>query len=151
MKTKQYGCLLPNEEIIIEDGLKKIIDINVGDTVMTHTGEFVKVTKIWNFNKPVYYVTFINGEHIECSNTHRLLVNKSKIDKESSWKTIQELHDGDVIYMVNIVNETGIIQYKSMKISRIFKSGNDDTPVCDLTVEGSNTYISANGVINHSF
>ena len=105
MKTNlNGGCLLPNEEIIVKNRLVLMSEIKVGDKVLSHDGDYHVVTHVWNFEKPTYYVSFSNGDHIECSNTHRFLVNKNKIDKESSWKTAEELHDGDEIFTMSIIN-----------------------------------------------
>lgn len=149
INNNRFGCLLPNEEVITYAGLKKMIDVEIDDKIMTVDGSYHLVTKIWQFTKPVYYISFNNGEHIECSNTHRFLVNKSKMDKEPSWKTAEELHDGDEVYFISIINNTAAIQFKRVKISRMFKSG--ECPVYDLTIKDSLTYITANGIINHSF
>lgn len=149
INKQKFGCLLPYEEVIIEDGLKQIAFVKPGDKILGHDGLYHEVDQQWNFEKPVYYVSLSNGEHIECSNTHRFLINKSKLDKESSWKTIEELHDGDEIIVMSIVNETGNIRYNKVKILRKFKSGNNNL-VYDLTMKDSLTYISANGIINHS-
>ena len=83
INKQNFGCLLPYEEVIIEDGLKQIAFVKPGDKVMGHDGNYYEVDNIWNFEKPVYYVSLSNGEHIECSNTHRFLINKYKMDKES--------------------------------------------------------------------
>lgn len=145
------GCLLPNEEIIIEDGLKVMSDIVVGDKVMSHDGLYHTVENVWHFEKPTYYVSLVNGDHIECANTHRFLVNKSKIDKESSWVTAEQLHDGDEIFSISTVNidPNEKIKFNKVKIARIFKSGINN-PVIDITVEGTHTYVSANGIVNHN-
>jgi hypothetical protein len=42
----EYGaCLLPNTDILVDTGCKKIVDIEIGDKVLTHTGQFKKVIK----------------------------------------------------------------------------------------------------------
>lgn len=143
-----YGCLTPTEEIVVRDGYKMMCDINEGNQVLSHDGEYHKVTKVWHFKKPSYYISFSNGDHLECSNTHRLLINKNKIDKNSSWKTVEELHDGDEVFVMNTINLDDKIKMNRLKISRIFKSGNE-TEVIDLTLKDSCTYVSANGIINH--
>lgn len=153
MNTKNLtgGCLLPNEEIIIEDGIKIMADIEVGDRVLSHDGQFHTVEHVWNFEKPTYYISLANGDHIECSNTHRFLINKTKLEKESSWKTAEELHDGDEIFTMSTINidPNEKIRFNKIKISRIFKTGINN-PVIDITVADTHTYISANGIINHN-
>lgn len=145
------GCLSPNEQIIIKDGLIFMSDIAEGSKVLSHDGEYHVVTRVWHFEKPTYYVSLSNGEHIECSNTHRFLINKNKIDKESSWKTAEELHDGDEIFSMSLVNidPNEKIKFNKLKIARIFKSGINN-PVIDITVKDTHTYISANGIVNHN-
>jgi intein/homing endonuclease len=39
-------CLLPNEDIMTDVGVKKISDIKIGDFVLTHTGTFKKVLQL---------------------------------------------------------------------------------------------------------
>lgn len=145
------GCLVPNEEIILEDSLKMMCDIKEGDKVMSHDGKYHVVEKVWNFEKPTMYLSLSNGEHIECSNTHRFLINKNKIDKESSWKTAEELRDGDEIFSISTVNidPEEKVKFIKNKVSRIFRSGINNK-VIDLTVADTHTYISANGIVNHN-
>lgn len=145
------NCLLPNEEIFVNDGYKEIEDVEVNDTVMSHDGKFYKVTKKFEFTKPTYYFSLSDGQHIECANTHRFLINKTKIDKNSSWKTAEELHDGDEIFAIDIMKtntDEGIVKYTRYKIIRKFHTGTNR--VIDLTIEDSHNYISANGIINHN-
>ena len=53
MKTNlNGGCLLPNEEIIVKDGLVLMSEIKVGDKVLSHDGDYHEVEHVWNFEKP---------------------------------------------------------------------------------------------------
>lgn len=149
---ENFNCLAPNEEIFVNNGeYKAIEDVVEGDTVLSADGEYHKVSKVYKFEKPTYYFTLNDGQHIECSNTHRFLVNKSKINKPIGWKTAEELHDGDEIFGIDVIKsflpDSGM-KFIRYKVVRKFASGTNT--VYDLTVEDSHNYISANGVINHN-
>lgn len=92
------GCLVPTEEIITTNGEKQIKDVNIGDFVLSHDGKFHEVKQTWQFKKPTYIFEYENGETLECSNTHRFLINLERPELETSWKTADELNDGDEIY-----------------------------------------------------
>ena len=151
---KKYNCLAPNEEIFVNGGeYKAIEDVEIGDTVLSTDGQYHKVSKVYTFEKPCYYLSLSDGQHIECSNTHRFLINKTKMNKASSWKTAEELHDGDEIFAIDIFktfnnNEETNIKMSKYKIIRKISSGTNR--VIDLTVDDTHNYISANGLINHN-
>ena len=94
------GCLIPTEEVITKDGYKQIKDIVEGDLVLSHDGKYHKVLSTWNFEKPTYSFEFENSEVIECSNTHRFLVDINHPELETSWKTADELSENDNIYIL---------------------------------------------------
>ena len=64
---------------------------------------------------------------------------------------VEELHDGDEIFTMSIINMdiNEKIKFNKIKIARIFKSGINN-PVIDITVKDTHTYISANGIVNHN-
>ena len=72
------GCFTPDMEVLTKEGKKKIIDIIVGDEVLTHTGNFRKVTSTHTFNKKERLYR-ING--IECTGNHLFYVIDKK-DKQ---------------------------------------------------------------------
>lgn len=94
------GCLTPNTEIFTLGSTKAIKDIVVGDKVLSHDGQYYEVEKVWNFQKPTYTFEYENGENIICSNTHRFLINAEHPELETSWKTADELKEGDEIYIL---------------------------------------------------
>lgn len=94
------GCLIPEERIITESGVKAMKDIVVGDKVLSHDGNYHEVEKVWNFEKPTYTFSFEGDKTITCSNTHRFLIDPSHPDSDASWKTADELMEGDEIYML---------------------------------------------------
>lgn len=75
------GCLLPGTKIIMSNGeVKNIEDIVVGDTVKT-LNEDKPVTHTWNpetlleGEPECYRVTFEDGSYVDCSDSHKFLVN----------------------------------------------------------------------------
>ena len=135
------GCLIPDEKIITNQGIKKMKDIKEGEMVLSHDNEYHLVEKVWNLQKPTYKFEFENNETIECSNIHKFLVDINHPELEASWKIADELSEGDDIYIIN--------NYKTLKIvkkSELLQ--NKD--VIDLTVADTHTYVSKNGIINHN-
>ena len=67
-------CLSENTLIQTKNSVKKIKDIEYGDEVLTHTGEYKKVINIIQTKK--YKKVIINscGKQISCSDNHKLLV-----------------------------------------------------------------------------
>ena len=73
------GCFTPDMSVITKDGLKKICDIKIGDEVLTHTGEFHKVTHVHECQKNEKLVRINN---IECTQNHLFyVVNKNDVGK----------------------------------------------------------------------
>ena len=73
------GCFTPNMHVVIKNGLKKISEIECGDEVLTHTGEYHKVTHVHQFNKKE---KLYNVDGIKCTENHLFyVVNKNDRDK----------------------------------------------------------------------
>ena len=73
------GCFTPDMCVITKNGLKKICEIQIGDMVLTHTGEFHAVTHIHEYQKNE---KLIHINDIECTTNHLFyVVNKNDIEK----------------------------------------------------------------------
>lgn len=100
------GCLVPDEEIIVNKKyssvieVKKIKDVVPGDYVLGYDGLSHEVLQVHNLKKPTYTFKFDNGNEIECSDTHRFLIDKDHPELDSSWKTANELNENDEIYIL---------------------------------------------------
>lgn len=90
------GCLVPEEEIITDDGIKFIKDIKIGDKVLTADGTYQEVLETFKFNKNTIKFEFEDGRTIECSNEHRFLV-ENDFTNEKSWKFAKDLKEDDII------------------------------------------------------
>lgn len=94
------GCLVPTERIITETGIKEIKDIVPGDKVLSYDNEYHLVEEVHNLVKPTYKLEFSENKNIECSNIHKFLINIEHPELDSSWKTADELEEGDEIYIL---------------------------------------------------
>jgi intein/homing endonuclease len=74
------GCVVAGTEIQTPDGLKKVEDFNVGEKVITLSGEQI-VTHVWNPDTledgmpECYEITFEDGYTVTVSDKHKFLVN----------------------------------------------------------------------------
>jgi ATP-dependent DNA helicase len=87
-----YGrCVPPSTPIITLDGIKPISDIKVGDSVLTHTGVFRKVTQLFSrrYTGKLYtFRTLGNFETLTTTEDHPILV----YEKEGvSWRFANEI------------------------------------------------------------
>ena len=71
----QFGKLLANDTpILTRNGWKKHGDLVIGDEVINHNGNFVKVTHIFPKQFANKKITFTNGEEICCHENHEWVV-----------------------------------------------------------------------------
>lgn len=96
------GCLTPDELVItLEHGNIPIKDIKIGDHVLSHDGEWHIIEKTWEYEKPTYTFNFENCA-MTCSNNHRFLIDPAAPEREESWKTADELNEGDEVYQIEL-------------------------------------------------
>lgn len=86
------GCLLPNQEIITDNGAVNIEDIKPFDNVLTHKGRFKKVlmTSISKYSGKIYHI-YLTGvkKPISITSEHPVLIrdNNNKI----SWNKAEDI------------------------------------------------------------
>lgn len=83
LKDLRYGkiliytdadCLEENTIVVTKSGNKPISEIDYTDEVLTHTGEYKKVNNIISKEISKYIKITVNGDTIECSEDHKLVV-----------------------------------------------------------------------------
>lgn len=67
------GCFTKNNKVLTKNGLKCIADIEEGEEVLTHTGEYEKVTTKFIYK---HHKNFIKINNIECTPNHKFYVIK---------------------------------------------------------------------------
>lgn len=146
------GCILPEEKIYTETGLKQIKDVAVGEKVLTADGTYQSVLEKFEYHKEVLIVKLANRKELTCSLTHRFLIDKD-FHKEESWKTAETLKPGEKIY---IYENGNLVEDEVYSIKGIFNTRRNHLPVfrkmnvVDLCVENNHCYITENGIINHN-
>jgi len=108
-----HACFHPNTYINTENGHTTIDKINIGDNVLTHTGEYKKVTKIMKtlVNEKLINLKNSLGSDVLVTKNHPFLTkeysNQYKLKeikrynsyfKDTIWKNIENLNTGDILY-----------------------------------------------------
>lgn len=84
------SCVPANTRLLTWDGYKRIVDIKVGDKVLTHEGTYQEVTDcIDNGVKPTYKVTLSNGMTLTCTSNHPFYTTEG-------WVRCEDLKVNDV-------------------------------------------------------
>jgi formate hydrogenlyase subunit 6/NADH:ubiquinone oxidoreductase subunit I len=69
-------CISPETPVMTNPGLKQISEITIGDLLLTHTGDYKPVTKVWDmqYTGPLYKI-FVYGkpEPLVCTSDHPVL------------------------------------------------------------------------------
>lgn len=121
-------CLLPDEDIMTNNGVKKISDIKIGDYVLTHTGTFKKVLQLHKrkYSGDVFKIT----PRRLCLGVN--LTENHKIFTEDGEKRADELKlDDKLIYP--IIKKTKDVDF--IKISDFHKEKTHKTKTKGLTSE----------------
>lgn len=132
------GCVVKGTEIQTPNGLKKVEDFKVGDTVNTLSGK-QKVTHTWNPDTlengmpECYEIEFEDGYKVICSNKHKFLI-------DGKWIETKDLTPD--------IDCTTLSKDVKMKIKSITNVGK--IPVYDLSVEEVEHYVLKNGVVTHN-
>lgn len=96
----EFGaCESPDTLIVTDKGVKKIVDIDIGDMVLTHKGRFRPVTKKLfrkYDNKIVDFKTYGYNQNQLVTPNHPFYIN----NKEGEWMPLGELEDK--VYLSNL-------------------------------------------------
>ena len=142
------GCFTPDMCVITKDCLKKICEIQIGDEVLTHTGEFHKVTHVHEYQKNE---KLIRINDIECTTNHLFYVVNQKdfqnlrnqdVSKYAYWVPSNEI-DKEKHYLIKKDGETRLCVIENIEYFDY------NGKVYDLTVDTDETY-NINGIIVHN-
>ena len=93
-----YGrCLPPDTPITTLEGIKLLSDIRLGDRVLTHTGKFRLVTRLFRRNYTGKLFTFRtrgNPSPLTTTEDHPILVYK---DGETTWSFANEISESELL------------------------------------------------------
>lgn len=102
------SCFLADTEVLtINEGIKKIQDVKIGDEVVTHTGNVQKVLQLHKNklgDRNIYKLKVTKTKDIYVTGNHKFL---SSTDKQTScWNSIDTLKSGDYIAIPNYEAES---------------------------------------------
>jgi len=175
-----YGrCVLPSTPVITINGTKPISEIRVGDRVLTHTGRFQKVTKLFSrsYSGKLYtFRTFGNPEPLTTTEDHPILIYENG---ELTWSFASEIKKGTLftrpVLSARISNRLGLDaglyatqsnsgtlvaltvlsgnrSEEGMMLSRVISleiSEAENSLVQNLEIEGDNSYVAANQSVHN--
>ena len=85
-------CVDPETDITTNPGIKPIREVAVGDHVLTHTGDFRRVTKVWRlkYTGPMYRIKTM-GKHTALVATadHRLLAVRRPVSRRRDKRLLR--------------------------------------------------------------
>ena len=146
------GCFSSGTQIRTRNGDKNIEDIRIGEEVLTHKGEYQKVTNTFSKTEDS---ELIKINDIECTKNHEFYVlnkrHEAKVNDENihdyaEWIAAENLNED--YYLLELESLIMLKKIKLKKINSIERKKFSGT-VFDLEVLGNHSYV-ANGVIVHN-
>lgn len=95
--NQTYDCGTENMLVTIPDGTKSLKDLKVGDSVLTANGFEDVLNKFEYDDAPVYEVVMENGDVLEFTENHKVLVKCGDGLVERKYKAVGELTSDDEI------------------------------------------------------
>ena len=169
-----YGrCVPPSTPITTIDGVRPMSEIRVGDKVLTHTGRFQRVTRLFHryYTGKLYtFHTLGNPESLTTTEDHPILTYENG---ETSWSFAAEIREGsfltrpvviepvssrlpeDLYGPFDLESSRGLVSehaHQSVIPSRVVSVGIaqvNDFEVLNLEVEEDNSYVAANQSVHN--
>lgn len=141
-------CGVFGTPVLTKNGIVEIQNIQEGDFVLTHTGEYHKVLKKFCYT---HHHEKININGVEFTPEHKFLVinkkDKEKVTEENLmeyayWVEACNLNEEELLIKRNTNIE--FIEIKKGKIE------SNDQPVFDIEVEKDNSFVVGDGYIVHN-
>jgi ribonucleoside-diphosphate reductase alpha chain len=111
-KPQLSSCFVAGTKVFtLNDGVKSIENVNIGDLVVTHKGNVKPVVQLHKNplnNRQIYHVKTYGTPSVKVTGNHRFWsVSKEQIgwDEQPQWNSIEYLREGDYIAIPN-KNET---------------------------------------------
>jgi len=119
-------CVEPDTPVMTNPGLKPISEINVGEMVLTHTGAYRPVTKVWDmrYTGPLYRIqVFGKPEPLVCTADHQLMAVSRPVSTRKDRRLLRvtrplrfytpaELKRGDYLVAPIVKNETPLSKHE---------------------------------------
>lgn len=147
-KVTYSNCFVSGTKIKMSHGLKNIEDVQIGDMVMTASGEYHKVEEVMSrsYSGEMYEVEALYlFDKIKCTPNHKFLT-------DSGWKEIQDIVPHKCSTCLSPDKLKVDLPYKKLEyidINAIKVTDEKDVTVYNLSVETDHTYV-ANGAVVHN-
>lgn len=89
--TYSSPCFTGDTLVMTTNGYKQIKDIQIGDSVITHTGTFKKVLNVFNNGlKDIIKIKCMGVDEIKCTSNHKFYVREKKYRWEHKGRLSKE-------------------------------------------------------------
>lgn len=114
--TYSFPCFTADSLVLTKKGYKNIVDIKVGDYVLTHDNSYKKVVNTFNNGKhQIYSIKGMGIDEIKTTFNHKFYVremwrkghNRIRCFKEPQWKEVKDLSKKD--YLGVAINQEDIV------------------------------------------
>jgi len=114
--TYSFPCFTADSLVLTSNGYKNINEIKIGDSVLTHTNTYQKVTNIFNNGfSDIYSIKGMAIDEIKTTNNHKFYVKQKYHEghkwirkfTEPKWKEVKDLTKND--YLGISINQNSII------------------------------------------
>ena len=134
-------CIEPETDVATNPGLKQISQLEVGDLVLTHSGEYKPVTKVWDMKySGLYYRIQVFGkpEPLLCTADHPIIAVSRPVSKKKDKRLLRvttplqfhkpsELKPGD--YLVSPIVRKVIHTERYEKDVPMYRGGTSTRPL----------------------
>ncbi len=115
LAQQEYWCFPAGQQVLMSNGLKNIEDVNINEMVLSHSGRFRTVKKLYarEFSgKLITINTYGSCEPIVCTENHPIRVYNTS-SQSYSWKEAKNITKDDrlVFPKKHIKNNTKVISY----------------------------------------
>lgn len=172
--ASQHACFDAETLITTKDGLKRIVDVQVGDEVLTHKGRYKPVVKTMiTETDTVHKLKFYGAPSVEVTGNHPLLVrkmipvhvrNENGNSSKYSWRRVDCIEPGDWVAMpIDQTQQHEVLTFTvpKKKMKSFYEDGyvwvrvkkheitNEHREMYNLTVLDDSSYV-ANGIAAHN-
>lgn len=123
--TSQHACFDAETLVTTSKGLKRIVDVEIGDKVLTHMGRYKEVVRLMETETEEVYNLKTNASFpIEVTGNHPMFVremsnnNKHKVRKlgEPKWKTVENLTVNQDYIGIPVNRESVVPSYENINL-----------------------------------
>ncbi len=117
------SCFVENTEVMTMNGIKKIQEINVGEKVVSHTGQIKNVSQIHKNplnNRDIYKLIVYKSKPIYVTGNHRFWAI-SKENKKPRWISIEEMNK-TLDCRIAIPSYKGTLKNETINLEELIKN-----------------------------